>query len=155
MVGIYGRQSLFKRDSLSIEQQVNSALSLCNQNNWEYNVYSDAGYSGKDLKRPAFTELMADVQSGKVDKILCYKFDRISRNIADFCMLLEELQKYHCEFISISENFDTSSPIGRAMVYICMVFAQMERESISQRVHDNYYYRTELGFWGGGAAPYG
>lgn len=156
MVAIYPRQSVFKKDSLSIEQQVQRCISMCDANDWDYKVYDkDMGYSGKDMKRPSFTELMADVRSGKVDKILCYKFDRISRNISDFSNLMVELQKYNCEFISISENFDTTTPIGRAMVYICMVFAQMERENISQRIHDNYYYRTELGFWGGGTAPYG
>ncbi|SHK80344.1 Site-specific DNA recombinase [Hespellia stercorisuis DSM 15480] len=155
MIAIYARQSLFKKDSLSIEQQTSGGISMCEQNGWEYQVYSDAGYSGKDMNRPGFIRMLQDVKAGQIDKIICYKFDRISRNIADFCSLLEELQKYHCEFLSISENFDTTSPIGRAMVYICMVFAQMERENISQRVHDNYYYRTELGFWGGGYAPYG
>lgn len=155
MIAIYSRQSLFKKDSLSIEQQTNSGISMCESNGWTYKIYSDAGYSGKDMNRPGFIQMMDDVKRGQIEKIICYKFDRISRNIADFCSLLEELQNYHCEFISISENFDTTSPIGRAMVYICMVFAQMERENISQRVHDNYYYRTELGFWGGGYAPYG
>lgn len=156
MVGIYPRQSIFKKDSLSIEQQVQKCIDLCELNDWEYKVYDkDKGYSGKNLQRPSFIEMMDDVRAGKLDKILCYKFDRISRNISDFSALMVELQKYHCEFISLSENFDTTTPIGRAMVYICMVFAQMERENISLRVHDNYYYRTELGFWGGGKAPYG
>jgi len=156
MVGIYPRQSLFKKDSLSIEQQVNACIKLCETNDWEYKVYDkDKGYSGKNLNRPSFEELMNDVRAGEIDKILCYKFDRISRDIRDFSALLVELQSLNCDFISISENFDTSTPIGRAMVYICMVFAQMERENISQRIHDNYYYRTELGFWGGGPAPYG
>ncbi|MBO5199548.1 MAG: recombinase family protein [Lachnospiraceae bacterium] len=156
MVAIYPRQSLFKKDSLSIDQQIERCVHLCESNGWEYRIYDkDRGYSGKDLNRPSFQEMMADVRAGLVEKIVCYKLDRISRNISDFSQLLIELQKYHCEFVSISESFDTSSPIGRAMVYICMVFAQMERETISGRVLDNYYYRTKLGFWGGGVAPYG
>jgi len=156
MVAIYPRQSIDKKDSLSIEQQIQRCVDLCKMNEWPYTIYGkDKGYSGKNLKRPSFEEMMADVRAGKINKILCYKFDRISRNISDFSNLMVELQNYNCEFISISENFDTTTPIGRAMVYICMVFAQMERENISQRVHDNYYYRTELGFWGGGVAPYG
>lgn len=156
MVGIYPRQSLFKKDSLSIDQQVEKCVSLCRLHGWDYKIYDkDKGYSGKDLNRPSFTEMMNDVMAGKIDKIICYKLDRISRNISDFSGLLIELQKYNCEFVSISENFDTSSPMGRAMLYICMVFAQMERETTSVRVTDNYYYRTELGFWGGGVAPYG
>lgn len=156
MVGIYPRQSIEKKDSLSIEQQIQKCVDLCNMNGWEYKIYGkDKGYSGKNMKRPSFEEMMEDVHAGVIDKILCYKLDRISRNISDFSNLLVDLQEYHCEFISISESFDTTSPIGRAMIYICMVFAQMERENIAQRVHDNYYYRTERGFWGGGIAPYG
>ena len=156
MVAIYPRQSLFKKDSLSIDQQIERCVHLCESNGWEYKIYDkDRGFSGKDLNRPSFREMMEDVRAGHIEKIVCYKLDRISRNISDFSQLLVELQKYHCEFVSISESFDTSSPIGRAMVYICMIFAQMERETISGRVLDNYYYRTKLGFWGGGMAPYG
>lgn len=153
---IYPRQSVEKKDSLSIEQQVQSGVNLCNLKGWTYAIYDkDKGYSGKNLKRPSFEAMMKDVRAGKIQRIICYRFDRISRNISDFSNLVVELQNYNCEFVSISENFDTSSPIGRAMVYICMVFAQMERESISERVRDNYYYRMDLGFWGGGPAPYG
>lgn len=153
---IYPRQSVEKKDSLSIEQQVQSGINLCNLKGWTYTVYDkDKGYSGKNLNRPSFEAMMKDVRAGKIQRIICYRFDRISRNISDFSNLVVELQNYNCEFVSISENFDTSSPIGRAMVYICMVFAQMERESISERVRDNYYYRMDLGFWGGGPAPYG
>lgn len=153
MIAIYTRQSIFKKDSLSTAHQENFCISSCAGESYE--TFEDLGYSGKNLKRPAFERMMQKVRSGKINKILVYKLDRISRNISDFSNLLVELQQYNCEFQSVSENFDTSTPIGRAMIYICMVFAQMERESTSQRVHDNYYYRTELGFWGGGPAPYG
>ena len=153
MIGIYTRQSIFKKDSLSTASQESLCAPACQ--GMPYEVFEDLGYSGKNLNRPAFERMMEGVRSGRINKILVYKLDRISRNISDFANLLNELQKYNCEFQSVSENFDTTSPIGRAMIYICMVFAQMERENTSQRVHDNYYYRTELGFWGGGPAPYG
>ena len=153
MIAIYTRQSLFKKDSLSTSQQADLCIASCCGE--EYEIFEDLGYSGKNLNRPAFEQMMKKVRSGQITKILVYKLDRISRNISDFANLLCELQKCSCEFQSVSENFDTSTPIGRAMIYICMVFAQMERENTSQRVHDNYYYRTELGFWGGGYAPYG
>lgn len=153
MIGIYTRQSIFKKDSLSTAHQESFCIPSCSGE--PYETFEDLGYSGKNLKRPAFEQMMKKVRSGQINKILVYKLDRISRNISDFSNLLVELQQYNCEFQSVSENFDTSSPIGRAMIYICMVFAQMERENTSQRVHDNYYYRTELGFWGGGHAPYG
>lgn len=153
MIAIYTRQSLFKKDSLSTSQQADLCIASCCGE--EYEIFEDLGYSGKNLNRPAFEQMMKKVRNGQITKILVYKLDRISRNISDFANLLCELQKCSCEFQSVSENFDTSTPIGRAMIYICMVFAQMERENTSQRVHDNYYYRTELGFWGGGYAPYG
>lgn len=156
MVGIYPRQSIEKKDSLSIDAQIKACADYCTAHGWEYKVYDqDHGYSGKNLDRPGFQAMISDVHTGLIDKIICYKLDRISRNISDFSQLLVELEKYKCEFISVSENFDTTSPIGRAMVYICMVFAQMERENIQERVISNYYYRTGLGFWGGGLAPYG
>lgn len=153
MIAIYTRQSLFKKDSLSTAQQESFCIPLCSGDSYE--TFEDLGYSGKDLKRPAFESMMQKVRSGQINKIFVYKLDRISRNVSDFSNLLLELQQYNCEFQSVSESFDTTSPIGRAMIYICMVFAQMERENVCQRVHDNYYYRTELGFWGGGEAPFG
>ena len=153
MIAIYKRQSLFKKDSLSTTQQENYCIPACHGE--PYESFEDLGYSGKNLKRPAFEQMMKKVRTGEINKILIYKLDRISRNISDFANLLIELEQYGCELQSVSENFDTTSPMGRAMIFICMVFAQMERENVSQRVHDNYYYRTELGFWGGGPAPYG
>lgn len=155
MIGCYCRQSIEKKDSLSIDSQLQLIHNFCTARSWEWQDYVDRGYSGKSLNRPGFQALLKDVRSGKVDKIVCYRLDRISRNIAEFSNLILELQEYHCEFVSITENFDTSTPIGRAMIMICMVFAQMERETISDRVRDNYYYRSKLGFWGGGMAPYG
>ena len=153
MIALYTRQSLFKKDSLSTSQQADYCIAACCGEHYE--TFEDLGYSGKNLKRPGFEKMIKKVRSGQIHKILVYKLDRISRNISDFANLLCELQQHNCEFQSVSENFDTTTPIGRAMIYICMIFAQMERENTSQRVHDNYYYRTELGFWGGGPAPYG
>ena len=81
--------------------------------------------------------------------------DRFSRSIADFGRLWEILRRHHVEFISINETFDTSTPMGRAMLNIIMVFAQLERETTAERVRDNYYQRAKLGSWPGGPAPYG
>lgn len=155
MVGIYTRQSLDKKDSLSIDSQIDKCIALCNYNAWSYTIYKDKGFSGKDLNRPNFQKLMNDIKSGTVTKIICYRLDRISRSMADFSNLIVELELYNCEFISATENFDTSTPLGRAMVNIIMTFAQLERETVIERVTDNYYYRAALGHWGGGPAPYG
>ena len=149
---IYARQSVDKADSLSIQGQID----LCRQTARENcKVYQDKGYSGKNTNRPAFQALMKDVEADRVEKIIVYRLDRFSRSIADFGRLWEILRAHHVEFVSINETFDTSTPMGRAMLNIIMVFAQLERETTAQRVRDNYYQRAKLGSWPGGPAPYG
>ena len=152
---IYLRQSKEKKDSVSIEAQLEKCKIICMLNGWEYIPYDDKGKSGKDLNRPAFKQMMKDIESGKVKHIICYRLDRISRSMADFSNLIVSLEQYGVDFISATENFDTSTPLGRAMVNIIMTFAQLERETITERVTDNYYYRGNLGYWPGGTAPYG
>lgn len=149
---IYARQSIDKRDSMSIEGQIQICQRLAGE---DAKVYADKGYSGKNIKRPAFTELIEAVKSGAVKKIFVYRLDRFSRSIADFSKLWELLEQYGVEFVSATENFDTSSPIGRAMLNIVLVFAQLERETTAERVKDNYIHRFKLGAWTGGPAPYG
>lgn len=149
---IYARQSIDKKDSLSIEGQIEKCRKFAGD---DAKVFTDKGYSGKNTKRPAFTELMNLVRAGKVKKIFVYRLDRFSRSIADFSRLWELLDKCGVEFYSATENFDTSSPMGRAMLNIVLVFAQLERETTAERVKDNYMHRFNLGAWGGGPAPYG
>lgn len=152
MDAIYARQSVDKADSLSIQGQID----LCRREmSPEYQVYEDKGYSGKNTDRPAFQRLMADVEQGLIRKIVVYRLDRFSRSIADFGRLWEILKRHNVEFISINETFDTSTPMGRAMLNIIMVFAQLERETTAERVRDNYFQRAKLGSWPGGPAPYG
>lgn len=152
MNAIYARQSIDKKDSLSIEGQVDLCKRLAGE---EALVYQDRGFSGKNIKRPAFAALIQAVEAGQVQKIYVYRLDRFSRSIADFGRLWELLQLHGVEFVSVTENFDTSSPIGRAMLNIVLVFAQLERETTAERVKDNYIHRFRLGAWPGGPAPYG
>lgn len=152
---IYTRQSIEKRDSLSIDAQAEKCIQYCNYKGLEYEVYKDAGYSGKDIHRPDFERLLADLKAGKIKTIITYRLDRISRSITDFGNLITLFEKYGVDFISVSENFDTSTPMGRAMVMIVMVFAQLERETIAERIKDNCYYRAKLGRWTGGPVPFG
>jgi len=152
---IYARQSIEKKDSISIETQIEKCIALCTYNGWDYKVFKDAGYSGKDLNRPGFMEMMKEIESGNCDMVICYRLDRISRSMADFSNLIIKFEEYNVKFVSVTENFDTSTPLGRATVNIIMTFAQLERETIAERVTDNYYARTKLGHWGGGPAPYG
>ena len=152
MDAIYARQSLDKKDSLSIEGQVELCRKYAGA---EPKIFMDRGFSGKNTKRPAFTELMQAVEAGSVKKIIVYRLDRFSRSIADFSRLWVILEQHGVEFVSVTENFDTASPIGRAMLNVVMVFAQLERETTAERVKDNYRHRFALGAWPGGPAPYG
>lgn len=152
MDAIYARQSIDKKDSLSIEGQIEHCRRYAGEG---AQVFQDKGFSGKNTKRPAFTELMQAVEAGQIQKILVYRLDRFSRSIADFSRLWEILQQYGVEFQSVTEQFDTSSPMGRAMLNIVLVFAQLERETTAERVKDNYIHRFSLGAWPGGPAPYG
>ena len=152
MDAIYARQSVDKADSLSIQGQID----LCRQETGtELKIYQDKGFSGKNTNRPEFQRMLADVEKGLIRKIVVYRLDRFSRSIADFGQLWKVLEQYHVEFVSLNEKFDTSTPIGRAMLNIIMVFAQLERETTAERVRDNYYQRAKLGSWPGGPAPYG
>lgn len=152
MNAIYTRQSIDKEGSLSIEGQIDLCRKYAGE---DALVFQDRGFSGKNTKRPAFTELMQSVEAGTINKIFVYRLDRFSRNIADFSRLWEILDKHNVSFVSVTENFDTSSPIGRAMLNIVLVFAQLERETIAERVRDNYHHRFKLGVWTGGPAPFG
>ncbi len=150
---IYARQSVDKEDSISIESQIELCLREVGNN--QHKVFRDKGYSGKNTERPDFQEMMAEVRAGGVSRIIVYRLDRISRSVLDFANVISELQKYGVEFVSITERFDTSTPIGKAMLMIVMVFAQLERETIQQRVIDAYRSRSRKGFYMGGRVPYG
>lgn len=152
MDAIYARQSIDKKDSLSIEAQIDLCRKYAGD---DIQIFQDKGFSGKNTKRPAFTELIKAIEAGQVKKVIVYRLDRFSRSIADFSSLWELFQQHGVEFLSVTENFDTSSPMGRAMLYIILVFAQLERETTAERVKDNYIHRFTLGAWPGGPAPYG
>lgn len=153
MNAIYVRQSVDKRDSISIESQIESCVREIEDE--PYRVYNDKGFSGKNTERPMLCRLMEDIKSGEISRVYVYRIDRISRAIVDFGKIMELFDEYNVEFISHTEKFDTSTPIGKAMLNIIMVFAQLERETIQQRIIDNYYSRGEKGFYLGGYAPFG
>ena len=156
-IAIYTRQSIDKKDSISVETQFDTCrLKLTGEEVKHTEQYSDKGYSGKNTNRPELQKLISEIEKKEVEKVVVYKLDRISRNIADFYKLYEIMEKHGCEFCSATENFDTTNSMGKAMMGILAIFAQMERENIQKRVKDNYYDRTEkLGSWPGGPAPYG
>lgn len=150
---IYTRQSIDKADSISVESQLEYCKYETRGN--PYKVYSDKGYSGKNTNRPGFEEMMSNIKEGNVSRVIVYKLDRISRSILDFANMMDIFGQYNVEFVSSTERFDTSTPIGRAMLNICIVFAQLERETIQKRVADAYYSRSKRGFYMGGRIPYG
>jgi len=150
---IYARQSIDKKDSISIESQIEFCKYELKGGNCK--EYTDKGYSGKNTDRPHFQELVRDIEKGLISKVVVYKLDRISRSILDFANMMELFQKYNVEFVSSTEKFETSTPMGRAMLNICIVFAQLERETIQKRVTDAYYSRCQKGFHMSGKAPYG
>ena len=142
---IYGRQSIDKKDSISIESQ----FEFCRYElkGGEGKEYKDKGYSGKNIERPDFQRLLQDIRLGLIKRVIVYKLDRISRSIVDFAKLMELFKQYDVEFVSCTEKFDTSTPMGRAMLNICIVFAQLERESIQMRVQDAFYSRCAKGYY--------
>lgn len=157
-IAVYGRQSIDKKDSISIETQVEKckAQIIAKDIDGEIVVYTDAGYSGKNTKRPEFQKMMQAVERNEIKLIVVYKLDRISRDLKDFTNMWDVFEKHKVEFLSVNETFDTSTSVGKAMLNITMVFAQMERETIQMRVTDNYYARVAKdGRWAGGPAPYG
>lgn len=122
----------------------------------EFEYYIDGGYSGKDLNRPAIKKLIEDCKNHKIDAVFVFKLDRISRSQRDTLYLIEEVfNKYDVSFISMRENFDTSSPFGKAMIGVLSVFAQLERETILERTRIGLKKRAESGLWrGGGKIPF-
>ena len=122
----------------------------------EFEYYIDGGYSGKDLNRPAIQKLIEDCKNHKIDAVFVFKLDRISRSQRDTLYLIEEVfNKYDVSFISMRENFDTSTPFGKAMIGVLSVFAQLERETLLERTRIGLKKRAEAGLWrGGGKIPF-
>lgn len=118
-------------------------------------IFEDAGKSGKNTKRPAFERMMDKVKAGQVSHVLVYKIDRISRNLIDFSIMYNEFKYHRVAFISLNEQFDTSSAMGEAMLKIVLVFAEMERKLTSERVTDVMIGRAQSGLWNGARVPYG
>ncbi|MFI3226005.1 MAG: recombinase family protein [Clostridia bacterium] len=157
-IAIYSRKSKFTGKGESIDNQIELCrqyISLHFDSNIEVLVFEDEGYSGGHLERPQFKELIKCANNKEISHIVCYRLDRISRNIGDFAKLIDDLTRLEIGFISIKEQFDTSSPMGRAMMYIASVFSQLERETIAERIRDNMHELAKTGRWLGGITPTG
>lgn len=160
IIGIYPRKSVYRDNSDSVEVQIKQckdyAKIIFADQDLEFRVYDqDEGFSGKNTNRPSFQELMSDVKSNKLDVVMVYKLDRISRNVKEFSEMYDIMEKHGVSFLSVKESFDTSTPIGRTVMYILAAFAQLERENTSERVADNMLALGAAGRWTGGKLPMG
>ncbi len=160
VIAVYSRKSRFTGKGESIGNQVDLCRSYIRSTFGEQYadravVFEDEGFSGGNLNRPGFRKMMDDARAHQFRAVVVYRLDRISRNISDFSHLIEELGRLGVDFISIRESFDTSSPMGRAMMYIASVFSQLERETIAERIRDNLHELAKTGRWLGGTTPTG
>lgn len=157
---IYSRKSKFTGKGESIESQIDMCRTYLKLHFPEIKdedilVYEDEGYSGGNTNRPQFQKMLKECRSNNISRIICYKLDRISRSVGDFIKLTEELEKLHIEFVSINDNYETHTSTGRAMLAMTMVFAQLERETIAERIRDNMLFLAKDGRWLGGNTPTG
>lgn len=156
---IYGRKSVYSDKSDSISNQ----LKMCR----EYidlkfkgqvesiTEYTDDGLTGANTNRPQLKALLTDISDGLLDALVVYQLDRLSRDVKDFSNIYAALEEHRIMFVSLKENIDTATPIGKAMMYTTMVFAQMERETIATRITDNMIGLAKKGLWTGGNPPVG
>lgn len=158
IAALYVRVSTkYQEDKDSIPHQIKELKAYCKHvlhlENIE--VFEDAGRSGKNTDRPAFQRMLKKIKSGHVSHVVVYKIDRISRNLVDFSIMYDDFKKNRVTFVSLNEQFDTSSAMGEAMLKIILVFAELERKMTSERVTDIMLDRATNGLWNGANVPYG
>lgn len=159
-VAVYVRVSTNEQaeEGHSIGVQTEKLQAYCVARGWEvFKVYTDPGFSRSNMDRPALKSLFSDIKSGLINTVLVYKLDRLSRSQRDTLYMIEDVfLAQGVDFISMTENFDTSTPLGRAMIGILSVFAQLEREQIKERMAMGNVARAASGLWrGGSGAPIG
>ncbi|MGZ5853205.1 MAG: recombinase family protein [Xanthobacteraceae bacterium] len=117
--------------------------------------YDDGGFSGGNLERPALKRLLADIEAGKVDVVVVYKIDRLSRSLMDFTRLVEVFDRHNVTFVSVTQAFNTTTSMGRLTLNILLSFGQFEREIIGERIRDKFAASRKKGIWMGGHPPLG
>src|SRR3954468_19669363 len=117
--------------------------------------YDDGGFSGGNTDRPALQRLLDDVQAGKVDVIVVYKVDRLTRSLTDFAKLVELFDQHNVSFVSVTQQFNTTTSMGRLTLNVLLSFAQFEREVTSERIRDKIAASKRKGLWVGGMVPLG
>jgi len=144
-------------DYNSLESQKEKLEAYCrSQDSYEiFKYYEDGGLSGDSLQRPGLQDLLHDIRIGKIDCVLVYKIDRLTRSVRDFHTLLDVFEENNVRFVSVTQSIDTSGPIGRLLRNILLDFAQFEREMIADRTRDKMRQRAQKGLWNGGVPPFG
>lgn len=142
-------EAQFDACSAYITSQASKGWHLLNKH------YDDGGYSGGNTNRPALQQLIKDVAERRIDIVVVYKFDRISRSLSDFMEMTKLFERYNVSLVSVTQQIDTSSSMGRMIVNLLMSFAQFEREMTSDRVRDKMAASRKRGMWTGGIVPYG
>jgi site-specific DNA recombinase len=158
--GLYTRVSSRNQaeaDYSSLETQRERLEAYCkSQENYAiHRVYEDGGYSADSLDRPALKEMLRDLRDGKLNCVLAYKIDRLTRSVKDFHLLMDLFDRYGVKFVSVTQSLDTQNPVGRLLRNVLLDFAQFEREMTADRTRDKMHQRAEKGLWNGGNVPYG
>ena len=158
---IYSRKSKFTGKGESVENQIEICkkyirdLFEADVKEEDIIIKQDEGFSGKDVKRPQYKEMMKLIEDKQIKMVICYRLDRISRNTLDFGEFYEILTNNDIRFVSCSERFDDTTPTGRLMLNMSISFAQFERETIAERIRDNMMELAKTGRWLGGNTPMG
>jgi site-specific DNA recombinase len=166
-VGLTKRCAIYTRKSttMGLEQEFNSldaqrdsALAyIRNQPGWTLvdTHYDDGGFTGANIERPAFQRLLADIEARKIDVVVVYKVDRLSRSLLDFAKVMERFSASGASFVSVTQNFSTADAMGRLTLNMLMSFAEFERSMISERTRDKIAASRRRGQWTGGPVPFG
>lgn len=157
-IGLYSRKSNYKDTSESTQMQLSVGRKYIEDHMpgpHSFFEYEDDGFVRTNTNRPGFKQMMADVDAGLLDVIVAWKFDRISGDMKDFCLFYSHLVEKGVRLVVVTENIDTTTPLGEAMMYIAVVFAQLEVANDSERVTENMLDLAKKGFWPGGPAPVG
>jgi len=146
-----------EKDYSSLQTQRERLEAYCrSQDNYIiHRVYEDGAYSAENLDRPALKQMLTDIRAGKVNCVLAYKIDRLTRSVKDFHVLMDLFDRLNVKFVSITQSLDTQHPMGRLLRNILLDFAQFEREMTADRTRDKMHQRAQKGMWNGGGIPYG
>jgi site-specific DNA recombinase len=120
-----------------------------------HDTYDDPGFSGGTLERPALRRLIRDIEAEKIDAVVCYRIDRLTRSLADFTRLIDVFERCKISLVSITEHFNTATPLGRLNLHMILSFAQYERELAGERIRHKFLQSRRRGLWMGGHAPLG